>query len=219
MLRLHNLVLDHVPLHQFHFLHLQLAMRRVYYGPGFGISTETMSFTQVQGHCGSWASPKVTALFSIQATICPTPLGLVLRTQDIMLFRGRRLDLLSPNPRSEDIHATLELYVCAHLSRKEFTGMIQSLVQIFKDGDKNPSFTYTCDRCNVDSQTEICELNNDIALIVTRWISLGPGLTPDDPRWRIHNHENPLVEEGRTLDANDKRASPRVLWCGRMSPC
>lgn len=30
----------------------------------------------------------------------------------------------------------------------------------------------------------------DICLVLTRWLDLGPGLSPDDNRWRCHNdHE------------------------------
>lgn len=30
----------------------------------------------------------------------------------------------------------------------------------------------------------------DVCLFLTRWLDLGPGLSPDDDRWRCHNdHE------------------------------
>ncbi|KAJ5835467.1 hypothetical protein N7447_001493 [Penicillium robsamsonii] len=63
----------------FFFLHLQLAMRRFYYGEKFGISTESLSYTQVRAHPGPSSCPEITSFFSTDAQICPKTPGLCLR--------------------------------------------------------------------------------------------------------------------------------------------
>ena len=49
----------------FYFFYIQLAMRRFYYGPNFGTSTESLSYTEVQEYDNS------VTLFSLEAQICP----------------------------------------------------------------------------------------------------------------------------------------------------
>ena len=34
-------------------------------------------------------------------------------------------------------------------------------------------------------QLELRENGDEVGLLFTKWINLGPGISPDDPRWRI----------------------------------
>ncbi|KAJ5738355.1 hypothetical protein N7493_001510 [Penicillium malachiteum] len=48
-------------------------------------------------------------------------------------------------------------------------------------------------------------MGSKIALVVTKWVNLGPGLTPDDILWRAHVHDY------RVLD-NDSECIPEHLY-------
>lgn len=77
-------------------LQLKLAMKGYYYGSRYGISTKSLSYKQIRrypyatsdGYCDP-ANPSpeyMTTLFSIKARICHKPLGLYIRTQDILAY-------------------------------------------------------------------------------------------------------------------------------------
>jgi len=40
--------------------------------------------------------------------------------------------------------------------------------------------------CNTESRLEIAVIDAKVALIMTRWVNLGPGLTSDDILWTAH---------------------------------
>lgn len=45
---------------------------------------------------------------------------------------------------------------------------------------------HRCRRCNFVFQLEVSDTVNDgLAIVVTKWLDLGSGLTPMDPKWRI----------------------------------
>ncbi|KAJ5727837.1 hypothetical protein N7493_005657 [Penicillium malachiteum] len=58
-------------------------MRRFYYGPKAGLSTDSLSYTQAR-HCPKNPGPVIISLFSWEAQICPSPPGLHFRMQDII---------------------------------------------------------------------------------------------------------------------------------------
>lgn len=72
-------------LKEFPFLHLTLAMR-LYYGPESGISTSSLSHTQVKESHDTLGSKATLWLSSREAEICTKTLGIYLRMQNIMLF-------------------------------------------------------------------------------------------------------------------------------------
>jgi hypothetical protein len=50
----------------------------------------------------------------------------------------------------------------------------------------NPNI-YQCSFCCTDFQLEVVDCDRKgIALVITRWLDLGSGLDPDDPKWRRH---------------------------------
>jgi hypothetical protein len=70
-----------ISFYDFTFIHLQLAMRRHYYGPQYGVSLESLSFTEVMCDEGR------TTLLSVEARICPEPTSLCLRMQHWAVFK------------------------------------------------------------------------------------------------------------------------------------
>ncbi|KAJ5292034.1 hypothetical protein N7478_001285 [Penicillium angulare] len=46
--------------------------------------------------------------------------------------------------------------------------------------------TYICEECNTRLRIETIDYETNLALIITKWIEIGPGLSPDDPQWMRH---------------------------------
>lgn len=156
------------------FLRLKLAMRRFYYGSKFGISTESLSYTQVHYFPRRLFGEEITSLFSREAQICPEPLGLCVRTQDIVIchswinmFFDRRLQVYDTCIHNDPIEKLSSLPGRLYHQRKV-------------------SLSHVCERCNTASLIELTFSAHDVTFMMTRWVNLGPGLNPEDPRWKIH---------------------------------
>lgn len=80
---------------QLSFLQLKLAMRRFFHGPKFGISTDSLFYTQVCHAPPRAVYPDTIALFSREAQVCPQHPGLyrvnAVVCQDLVEARGMRL--------------------------------------------------------------------------------------------------------------------------------
>ncbi|EFQ99642.1 F-box domain-containing protein [Nannizzia gypsea CBS 118893] len=79
-------------LYSFYHYHLQLAMKRHYYGPEHGISTDSLCFTEV--HIEKETS--TTSLLSVEARVCSGPC-LCLRIQTWAAVEARSVDRLILN--------------------------------------------------------------------------------------------------------------------------
>jgi len=154
------------------FLQLKLAMRRFYYGPRAGISTDSLSCTQV-----TQCPPDMILLFSHEAEIYPKLPGLHLRIQDIVLAKTQ--DTLVRVLRN--ISKSNPVRICVHYGPPTIIWFVKSLLR-----RQVASLTHNCGSCNTDSDIKIVGCDSQIALIVTRWTNLGPGLTQEDPLWKTH---------------------------------
>lgn len=201
--------------YDFHFLHLNFAMKYFYYGPQYGISIDMLSFTEVI-HRPRWTAKYVntTILLSVEAQICPKPPGFYMRVQDIMRVPDIRAFL-----PAEDIHAYPDPHVlyriCGHIPVSlciEYIASSSSGLKQCAHSDSRPiHFSNACGKCNTDYMLEIyrdCE--GHFALIITRWIHLGAGITPNDPRWRVHARFGLLQPE--VLDLEYITSSPRTTF-------
>ncbi|KAJ5621975.1 hypothetical protein N7528_005207 [Penicillium herquei] len=190
---------------------LKLAMRRFNYGATAGISTESLSYTQVllygSHRLNPWDMttyfvPPITTLFSIEGQICLEPLGLYIRMQDIMLLQTWDDSKVDPKENP------MRLYeICCHtalLSR-------QYDLDRLHDGEK-PDFTYTCPRCQTECVIEIFEFNSQTALLMTRWMNLGLGLDHRDPLWSIHAWRSSKSLTPRQLPKSMMIKSPRLCF-------
>jgi hypothetical protein len=184
---------------RFHFLHLQLAMRRFHLGDQFGISTEALSYTQVRIHPEESSCPEITSLFSTDAQIISKTPGLCSREQYVMFVHGSRSELLLYQFGSKFTGQPPQtMFTCAHVRYKQKAKLLNTVVFAYLDREKNTCSTYTCNQCDTDSRVGSLRI----------WFSYGPGLTPDDPRWQIHSWEYRDV----TLDPNDRTDSLRVAF-------
>ena len=186
------------------FLHLQLAMRRFYHGPRCGITTELLSHVEIKEY------PNLTTLYSIEAQVCTEPVGLYLRTQDIMLVKDQRVNLFEQSITS--ILPSHNFTICPHICSPDVESLVEPLLLAHIEGISFSQLDGTCATCNTDCHFEIREHCGYVALIVTRWINLGPGLNPDYPLWRIHSNE-PWHIGGPDLEP-DMAWSPRISYEG-----
>jgi hypothetical protein len=196
---------------RFFFLHLQLAMRRFYLGDQYGISTEALSYTQVRIYPEESSCPEITSLFSTDAQICSETPGLCLRMQGVMFVHSSTAELLLYRMGGKSGgKPPCSMFICAHVGYLQKAKLLNTVVFAYLNGEKDPCSTFTCNQCNTDSRIEVCEYGSHLALVLTKWINLGPGLTPDDPRWKIHTLE--YLYQDATLDPHDRTDSPRVSF-------
>ncbi|KAJ5473884.1 hypothetical protein N7475_003450 [Penicillium sp. IBT 31633x] len=76
--------------------------------------------------------------------------------------------------------------ICKHENRQSVDSLLNGTLRAYRVGEKASSISFTCDRCFTQALVEILEHKNQLALVITKWISLGAGLTPDDPQWQMH---------------------------------
>ncbi|KAJ5736689.1 uncharacterized protein N7483_001814 [Penicillium malachiteum] len=187
----------------YNFLHLRLAMRSFNYGPKFGISTDSLSFTQVIHYSRpSFSLPDITTLYSTDAQICSQPLGLHVRTQNIVLASTYE-DLVTRMTKWLFEVGSI-VTVC---QRKVFEDLFTPLRVEGSFGERYTNLTSTCEDCNTDYRAEIIKFDSGVAFVLTRWINLGPGLTKEDPLWKKHT----LIYT-RGLDKEHIRMSPRQCF-------
>ncbi|CAG8340841.1 unnamed protein product [Penicillium salamii] len=183
----------------FQFVHLQLAMRRFYHGPEFGIPVESLLYAEVGA---AQIGPKDSVLpqspaskapnkdsrkdtmmtmFSAEARICSTPPGLCMRMQDIGVVTRQNASWMWSDRALMNI--------CKHISTFD-TSLCEILSSQIKRYCSTTSISVPveqgrCDKCNTSWQLEIRDLDESRASIaLTRWMDLGPGLSIEDVDWK-----------------------------------
>jgi hypothetical protein len=198
---------------KFLFLHLQLAMRTVYYGPQQGISTDSLAYVEVKKHIES------TTLFSIDAKICPELPCICLRIQDIMAVKRVGAHKLVPNDKNirKKTDPLFAFRICPHLSNLRAERLIKPLVDLYYLDQQPAPYFKGCSSCKTDYEVELCEFGaNDLALVNTRWVNLGPGISPTDRRWNFHAYDPrtslaPKLRAWEVFETLDFR-SPRLIF-------
>lgn len=190
---------------KFCFLHLQLVMKQYHYGPRYGISVSALSFTEVKIHVTS------TALRSLEAQICVERRSPVfcLRIQDIMSGKDLRADGLLSDKKGG---VPPRIYqICAHIRDDRLLVLIEDFVKAYRERRTLSLLRGSCNKCNTEYQLEMREFGkSNIAFMMTRWINLGTGRHPGDPRWKVHSlgsQHTPL-----TLGSDYILSSPRSLF-------
>jgi hypothetical protein len=159
--------------HKLYFLHVHLAMRHFYLGAMYGISPKSLNYSQRREFAG------LKTLFQIQAKICQRLPSLLVRIQEIMLLGSRRI------PGNPTAIPPQFLRICAHV----FRWMRSTYVQILDSINRRISCCKgRCEICNTHFELERRVLSGDIVLVLTRWLDLGPGLSPDDRQWKAFEH-------------------------------
>lgn len=194
--------------HKFHFVHLQLAMRRFYYGPHFGIPVESLFYTEagtqvLGGLPDSWIgsapnstqelhSNYMTTLKSFEARICSTPPSLCLRIQELAVVRRQNISRIFPVPMAScmrichHIGSGNSAFFASESNPADFDKFLTSFIEQYRSDATLKHLVHQrqrCDNCNTSWKLEIRDLGKkDVCLVSTRWIDLGPGLSPQDAR-------------------------------------
>jgi hypothetical protein len=177
-------------------------MKRHYHGPGHGISTESLSFTEVQVSSDEDKVERVTTLLSVEARICPEPVSLCLRIQHWAMVSSTKSDKI--------LSKTNFVTICDHLTA--YSSTISRLIQSRLDArhtELNPRVRQDirrCRYCYTDFQLEIEEVGDEaLALVITKWLDLGSGLTPVDTKWRSHLARATRAEVSQLVEAGTIR--------------
>lgn len=217
----------------FRSVHIQLAMKRFYHGPDFGIAVEDLCYTEISnwplGENGRLQSTFtisstvqlhgsfLASLKSVEARICPAPLGpsLYLRVQEMTMTRKEKVGHVFPFAMGK----MAPLMICQHIeiSRTVYGGgmAVESradkankrgvdffIHQFFSGLDPRPMYFEKCAQCNTFWKLELRASNGkNVLLVFTRWLDLGPGLIPEDePHGKIHQTDWPSESlEGHAL--------------------
>ena len=160
------------------YCHVQLAMRRFYCGPEYGITPRSLDYTNVK----LWADRPFTSLMSVEARICPNSPSLCMRIQSMAVVRPPYMKLF--------LAETRWLVVCAHTytdkPARELPRLVKSLMDTYRRGDDASSHLHRCPECGVDYKLALREYDGKLALVITKWLDFGSGLSPNDPRWNTH---------------------------------
>ncbi|KAJ5930918.1 hypothetical protein N7466_006411 [Penicillium verhagenii] len=106
--------------------------------------------------------------------------------QDIMI--AETMSALSPDPGLRGRSDPPRVFeICAHTP--DLTDLIISIVNTLQGGSS--SLNCTCEVCDTDAVVEIVPFDSKVALIITRWVNLGLGLTQNDILWRNHVYSSP----------------------------
>lgn len=169
-------------------------MRRHYLGPGYGISTDDLSFMQVNELGESELRGRRTTLFSVEARVCTEPARLYLHIQRWAVLHTNVLELAIERAKC--------VRVCIHHDAEEsemFQLIISSLDEYLtrSEGPREPK-RRICHRCKFIYQLEVLDTGSDgLTIVITKWLDLGSGLTPLDQKWRF------LTELTREDDRTD----------------
>ncbi|KAF3483820.1 uncharacterized protein GIQ15_03144 [Arthroderma uncinatum] len=158
--------------YRFIYFHVKLAMKRHYYGPEHGISTESLFFTEVHDNISN------TTLLSAEARICEGP-RLCMRFQTWAVAYAPDAEAFVAEPKF--------LSVCEHINMKGdvLPQMVKLAFGKLKSGTPVAPKTLTCESCYVDYQLEMKQVGSpdNFSLVITKWLDLGAGLTAMDKKW------------------------------------
>ena len=163
----------------FKFSHLQLAMKRHFHGPEHGISADSLSLTEVQVSVNSAGTP-ATTLLSVEGRMCQEPVSLCLRIQQWALLR--------PAHRNNFLHDTKFVELCDYMTLQcsQVTEILKPKLQTHLDEFecRTCEGLLKCRHCEIESQLKLQDFGSEsMAVIVTKWLDQGFGLTPTDIRW------------------------------------
>jgi hypothetical protein len=120
-------------------------------------------------------------LFSRKAITCDEPLGLYMRTQDIIVF-VRELERIAFH--SQDTFCPLRSRITCCVNLCDIVAPLMSKLLNGEGKLSAPiSFPYTC--CHTYAVILMRELKTKIMITVTKWINLGGGVN-EDPSWQSH---------------------------------
>jgi len=166
--------------YQLAFQHVQLAMARHRLGAAYGIPLSTLAVTEVYRS----EKPRTTSLLCIQPKVVQGEL--YMRVQQCIKFDHAQQDQRSVLPRIEKE----QLSICSHLSWPDPEAMTALVkCKMLHPGTELRCPTcqplLKCSACDMEFRVVIERLDHDTtAVFITKWMNMGCGETPQDPRWQ-----------------------------------
>jgi hypothetical protein len=159
------------------FPHIQLVMNRHYLGPSHGFPLEALRSIEV---IESDLYKNIVSL-SVDAQIVSNEL----------LLRSQQWVLLPHNRRDELVTQHFFRRLCEHIwdvkAGDYLPTLIKSRLDLLEEQGRCCTSTEQCLKCQMDFVMDVVDLGErGIAGCLTRWINLGAGLDPADPKWRSH---------------------------------
>lgn len=103
--------------------------------------------------------------------------------------------------------------ICRHKRNSTLISLMEALAgRFFTEGNlKEVKSSSSCNQCNTDHEIELRPLARQLTFVMTRWIDLGSGVDPYDPRLTVHARW--ITYGARThLDPSDTEISPRAAF-------
>ena len=161
------------------FSHVQLAMKRHRHGPKHGVSTDSLTFVSVHILDNDPNGKRMTTLLSVEARIISHPESFGLRIQTWALLKSTKIDEL--------LSASRFVMICDHILGSDISRLIEAEIGPYKTKIET-SVTIDllrCRQCGTEYQIQLRMLGEEgLALVITKWLDLGLGLTPNDIKWR-----------------------------------
>ena len=186
----------------FAFPHLQLAIKRHYYGPDHGISTESLSLTEVQISDEITKQDQITTLLAIEARICREPPSLVLRIQQQAVVDSTDYDDILRRLSFVTLcyHITFDAPEVAQQIRRQLS------IPLIRSERRSCRQLFKCRHCHTEFQLSLQDLEGKaLAVVFTKWLDLGTGSTPSDLRWAAHNGAGSISQPAVLLEAGGLR--------------
>ena len=161
------------------YAHVQLVMKRHYYGPSHGLSIKCFLHTELK----EYDARGTVELFSVDARIVSNEL----------LMRSQQWILVSQHRSGEFVTRTLLHSICTHIRTgiwrdDRLLNVIRPRLNQLKAQGRCYTETEQCTKCHMDFVLDALDFGDGgVALFVTRWVNLGAGLDMADPKW-IHHH-------------------------------
>lgn len=186
-------------MYRLYVYHVQLVMKRLFHGAKYGLSIDELAHVEVKPWRGDGIEFAKTSLSSFDAQICREPPSVLLRTQEVLYgpcitSNGSMSSewIIADRKRIHYIcHFARTFDVCPHVwiqkpfERTSEWVICMSVSTIIKRARSN----FHCQACGIDfliQHVQPVQYKTDQALIITKWVDLGAGSSPDDPRWAKH---------------------------------
>ena len=164
------------------YAHVQLAMKRHYYGVSHGLPIACFLHTELK----EYEARGTVELFSVDARIVSNEL----------LMRSQQWILVPQNRSGEFMTKSLLHSLCAHIRTgiwrdDKLLNIIRPRLQQLEARGICYTKTEQCQECHMDFVLDGLDFGDSgVALFVTRWVNLGAGRDMADPKW-IHHHCHP----------------------------
>lgn len=184
----------------FLYQHVQLVMVRHLLGAPHGIAIDELAASNISGW---YRTPLLQDNHTFNAEGRIVDDVLCLRLQDIVVFSHdstRRFDW------------DLGINICAHVELPRYYSAHNALwCKITRIEDRKETHCPGCDnlqqcnRCNTEFKVDVRAMGSGmIGLVITKWINLGRGETPMDPKWRRNLPPTSYCNyNGKTIEADE----------------